>query len=69
MGQEMRRVLFLFSTLVAIALCVLCIGLPQPSLAQEWQVRVKPRGTLNVVDLDEPDISVLRNYAEAYVPY
>jgi peptide/nickel transport system substrate-binding protein len=36
-------------------------------VAQEWELRVKPRGTLKVVDLHEPDISVLRNYAEGLV--
>jgi len=37
------------------------------SLAQEWRVRVKPRGTLKVVDLWIPSVSVNYNYAESLV--
>jgi peptide/nickel transport system substrate-binding protein len=35
-----------------------------PSSAQEWGFREKPRGTIKVVDLLEPFVSVMRNYAE-----
>jgi peptide/nickel transport system substrate-binding protein len=38
-----------------------------PALAQDWTLRVKPRGTLTVVDMFEPHVSVLRNYAEGLV--
>lgn len=37
------------------------------SLAQDWMLRVKPRGTLKVVDLFMPSVSVLTNYAEGLV--
>jgi ABC-type transport system substrate-binding protein len=45
----------------------LSIALLPPSLAQEWALRVKPRGTLRVVELREPAGSVMRNYAEGLV--
>jgi len=38
-----------------------------PSFAQGWKYRVKPRGTLGVVDLFLPSVSVMRNYAEGLV--
>jgi peptide/nickel transport system substrate-binding protein len=43
------------------------IALSPPSLAQEWEVRVKPRGALRVVALWEPSVSVSTNYAEGLV--
>ena len=43
------------------------IALPPPSLSQEWEYRVKPRGTLKVVDLFLPSASALWNYAEGLV--
>jgi ABC-type transport system substrate-binding protein len=42
------------------------IALSPPSLAQEWALR-RPRGTLRVVDLFLPSVSVMHNYAEGLV--
>ena len=43
------------------------ISLLPPSLAREWELRVKPRGTLKVVDLRYPSVSVFASYAEGLV--
>jgi len=43
------------------------IILSPPSLAQEWKVRVKPRGILRVVHLDLVSSSCAQNYAEGLV--
>jgi len=42
------------------------IALTPPSLAQEWKFR-RPRGTLKVVDLFMPSVSLMLNYAEGLV--
>jgi len=42
------------------------IALAPPSLAQEWAFR-RPRGTVRVVDLFLPSVSVMLNYAEGLV--
>jgi peptide/nickel transport system substrate-binding protein len=41
--------------------------LPSQSFAQDWAVRVKPRGTIKVVDLFIPSASIHKNYAEGFV--
>ena len=53
----MRRTAF--SPLAIFALIQLSLGitLPPPSLAQDWEVP-RARGTLRVVDLFSPDVSV-----------
>jgi len=53
--------------ILAILLFSIGIVLSSPSLAQEWKVRAKPRGTLKVVDLFMPALSVAKNYAEHLV--
>jgi peptide/nickel transport system substrate-binding protein len=44
------------------------VGIPSslPSLAQEWAIQ-KARGTITVVDLYQPTVSVMFNYAEGLV--
>jgi len=37
------------------------------SFAGEWTLRVKPQGTLKVVDLGHTSVSVMRNYSEGLV--
>jgi len=56
-------------TLVILALIqfVLSIALSPPSFGQDWELRVKPRGTLRVVDLLLPSVSTMLNYAEGLV--
>ena len=63
----MKRIIFFPLTIFAFIQFTLGIALSPPSLAQEWAVRVKPRGTLRVVDLFQPSVSVIRNYAESLV--
>jgi len=63
-----RSLLFLVAILVCIQF-ILSILLSPPSLAQDWELRVKPRGTLKVVDLRHASGSLGQNYAEALVPY
>ena len=43
---------------------ILGIALSPPSMAQEWAVRGKQQGTLKVVDLFAPSVSVMYNCAE-----
>jgi hypothetical protein len=56
---------FLFSLWAAFAFIQFTFGiaLSPPCFAQEWEFSVKPRGTLKVVDLRMPDVSVVVNYA------
>jgi len=61
-----RRAFTCFAILVFIQFS-LSILLSPPSLAQEWTFRVKPRGTLRVVDLVFPSWAVAKNYSEALV--
>ena len=61
-----RRVFFGLAILAFIQLS-LDIALSPPSLAQEWAIRGKPRGTLKVVNLFLPSASALKNYAEGLV--
>jgi len=61
-----RRVFFILAILAFIQFSLGIVFTP-PSLAQEWKVQVKPRGTLKMVDLWEPAGSVMRNYAEGLV--
>jgi peptide/nickel transport system substrate-binding protein len=46
----MRKILLI----LALFQFTVVVALSAPSLGQEWQVRVKPRGTLKVVDLGHP---------------
>ena len=62
----LRRVFFRLAVFTVIQVG-LGIALPSLSLAQEREVRVKPRGILKVVDLGIPSISVMLNYAEGLV--
>ena len=57
-----------FSPLVILVLFQLILGIAllPPSLAQEWAFR-RPRGTVRVVDLYLPSVSVMLNYAEGLV--
>jgi ABC-type transport system substrate-binding protein len=59
----MRKVL----QLIPLVVFALIIHLPLPSLAQEWELRVKPRGTIRVVDLFDPSPSAVMNCAEGLV--
>ena len=61
-----RRFFFSLGTLTVIT-CFLSLSPALPCLAQEWKFRVKPRGTLKVVDLFLPSASALWNYAEGLV--
>ncbi len=61
-----RRIFFSLAILAFIQFS-LGIALSPPSLAQEWAVQVKPRGTLKVVDLWIPSASTMFNYAEGLV--
>jgi ABC-type transport system substrate-binding protein len=58
----------LLSSLAILALIQFNLGifLSLPSLAQEWEVR-EARGTIRVVDLFQPTVSVMLNYAEGLV--
>jgi peptide/nickel transport system substrate-binding protein len=58
------RLVFLAITMV-IQFCLSIARLP-PSLAQEWAVPER-RGTIKVVDLQQPSASVMLNYAEGLV--
>jgi len=62
----MRIKLFLLAILALIQF-TLGIALSPPSLAQEWELRVKPRGVLKVVDLKSISMSAFLNYAEGLV--
>ena len=62
----LRRVFFVLAILAFIQFS-LGIALSTPSLAQEWAIRGKPRGTLRVVDLFIPSASIVSNYAEGLV--
>jgi len=62
----MSRRVFLLLVILAFIQFFLSIALSPPSLAQEWQFR-RPKGTLKVVDLWVPSVSLLRNYAEGLV--
>ncbi len=63
----MPRRLFFVSALLAFIQLSLGIVLSPPSLAQEWEVRVKPKGIIRVVDLHDPSPSAVMNYAEGLV--
>jgi peptide/nickel transport system substrate-binding protein len=63
----MRRLAFFPFAILALIQFILGIALSPPSLAQEWELQVKPRGTLRVVDLFLPSPSVMLNYAESLV--
>lgn len=41
--------------------------LPLPCVVDEWQVEVKPKGILRVVDLKNVAASILTNYGEGLV--
>ena len=61
-----RRVFFPLAILALIQFS-LGIALSSPSLAQEWAIRGKPRGTLRVVSLVLPFVVAKENYAERLV--
>jgi ABC-type transport system substrate-binding protein len=62
----MRRLLFSVSTVLASIQFILGVVLYSPSFAQEWTVR-KSKGTIKIVNLFEPHVGVMRNYAEGLV--
>ena len=63
----MRRFLWLSILTILLLLQVgLDTGLVPPPAAQEWTLR-KPRGTLKVVDLGEPYVSLMQNCVEGLV--
>ena len=59
----MRRLLFSHLAILALFQFTVLIALSSPSVAQEWEVR-KPRGTLRVVDMYWPLVSVSLMYAD-----
>ena len=61
-----RRVFFVLAILAFIQFG-LGTALSTPTQAQEWKVRVKPQGTLKVVDLGMIGGSLIQNYAEGLV--
>jgi len=63
----MKRIVFRPLAILALILFSLSIALSPPSLAKEWKVRGKIRGTLKVVDLFDPSPSAVVNYAEPLV--
>jgi hypothetical protein len=65
----MRRIRLLPLVVLVIMQFSLCCDPLTLAQAGDWRVRVKPKGTLKVVDLFMPAVSVVLNYAEAYVPY
>ena len=52
---------------LAIVQSILWMVLSTPSLGQEWEHRVKPKGTLRVLDLRATSASVMVNYAESLI--
>jgi peptide/nickel transport system substrate-binding protein len=60
----MFRTRLIFAFLAVIQFTILMVE-SQVSLAREWTFRVKPKGTLKVVDLYFPSTSIIFNYAEA----
>jgi hypothetical protein len=67
-GEAMRRHIFSHLAILASFQFIFAFILASPSLAQEWEIQ-KARGTITVVDLFQPTVSVMLNYAEALVPY
>jgi ABC-type transport system substrate-binding protein len=63
----MRKAVFLFFAILAYLPFNLGMILPIPCFGQDWAHRVKPRGSLAVVDLFQVPISVMLNYAEGLV--
>lgn len=57
---------YLLGVRAIITLC-LCLSGPSQSLAQEWTLRVKPRGVVRIVDLMAPDSSAWQAYGEGLV--
>ena len=63
----MLRTRVFFAAVSAIVQFSLSFALSLPSLAQEWELGVKPHGTLKVVDLRLTAGSACQNYAEGLV--
>lgn len=61
----LRRLISVITVTVVIQIN-LSIALPPASLGQEWAVPTA-RGTIKVVDLEQPNVSVMQNYAEGLV--
>ena len=55
-------------SIIAFLQISLNIALSSQIRSQEWSVR-KPKGTLKVLDLFQPQVSAILNYSEALVPY
>jgi len=66
-ADEMKRIIFSPLAILTFILFIFGIALSPSSLAKEWKFRIKPRGTLKVVDLWEPSQSVMMTYAEGLV--
>jgi len=64
--QMSRRVFFVLAILAFIQFSFSTVLTPA-SLAQEWEFRLRPRGTLRVVDLGLSSVSGKANYAEGLV--
>ena len=62
----LRRAFISLAILVFIQFS-LGIALSPQSFAKDWAVKVKPQGTLKVVDFFHPSASIMRNYAEGLV--
>ena len=62
----MKRIIFFSLAILAFIQFSLAIALSPPSVAQEWEIQ-KARGTITVVDLFQPTVSVMLNYAEGLV--
>jgi peptide/nickel transport system substrate-binding protein len=53
--------------LLAITQFTASLGVSPPSLAKEWEVQVKPQGTLIIADMRFPSASITQNYVEGLV--
>ena len=50
-----------------LVMLIVCVTLSSKSIAQDWALKSKPKGTLKVVDLYLPEVSVRTNYCEGLV--
>jgi peptide/nickel transport system substrate-binding protein len=66
-GETTRRLVFSALAILVLTQFILSILLSPPTSAQGWKVRVKPKGTLNVVDLLFPSVSIRGNCSEQLV--
>jgi len=62
----MKRIIFFPFAILVFIQFTLGLALSPLSMAQEWEIQ-KARGTITVVDLFQPTVSVMFNYAEGLV--